>query len=230
MSSLPNMLPEFQDHISGMLDLCNLKFDPVELWTDITTLIKHYDFDILAALQSTPIMNININYPDLQNPNVQTCLQSNRPSPINDSYKYFGTLASGGQRMASQGIYWKQFQHIGEFFLGRYTEQVVYEMKSYHAKMWPDLPPIGKIMCALMKPGTCYKLHIDPYARCKYHLPLRTNDYSLMSVISESGIRWLHLPASGQVWRLDSKVLHSAINLSPNDDDYRAHLIFSVDY
>lgn len=79
---------------------------------------------------------------------------------------------------------------------------------------------IGRIRFMRLKPKTCLTLHKDP-DEFRYHMPLETS-YNCFFVVGTCVFR---MPKVGQVYLLDTREEHTAINASNND---RIHLVFDT--
>jgi hypothetical protein len=142
--------------------------------------------------------------------------------------KYLGPLTMGDKPAADAGLDPSSFTIIGEEIADRYIGSVIEQVKQYHAVTYPNLKPVTRIYCAYLNPFSGYKMHIDTHTTFKYHLPLVDNKYSFMFSEDESGIKITRLPADGRLWKLDTSKLHSAVNIAPESNNYRMHIIFSV--
>lgn len=69
-----------------------------------------------------------------------------------------------------------------------------------------------------LPPRACYSVHQDPSVR--YHLVLSTNPHALFIFLNG---RLVALPANGEIYRLDTRLLHTAMNGGERE---RIHLVF----
>lgn len=81
--------------------------------------------------------------------------------------------------------------------------------------------PFGRTRLMLLRPKTCLSIHSDSGDR--YHLAIKTNPGSYLIELNDDGSgRFHHVPADGQVYRMDASRLHTAINAGRKP---RIHLV-----
>tara|TARA_Y100001937_G_C7110540_1_gene327311 strand:- start:332 stop:1042 length:711 start_codon:yes stop_codon:yes gene_type:complete len=87
--------------------------------------------------------------------------------------------------------------------------------------------PVTRTRFAYMAPGHSIKPHIDyntTYS-IRVHIPIVTNDQSIMCVKNKDGIQKMHMPADGGVYFLNTGMTHWAEN---NGSEGRIHLVISL--
>lgn len=80
-----------------------------------------------------------------------------------------------------------------------------------------DLGDIGEARLLRLHSGETYTAHTDPDDR--YHLAITTNDFSYLIDISNE--KMYHIPVDGNLWTMDTGVVHIAANFGGTD---RIHL------
>ena len=87
--------------------------------------------------------------------------------------------------------------------------------------------PVTRTRFAYMAPGHSIKPHIDyntTYS-IRVHIPIITNEQSIMCVKNKDGIQKMHMPADGSVYFLNTGMTHWAEN---NGSEGRIHLVISL--
>jgi len=215
---------------SKTIEPCDgINFDVNRINQDIEWLLKYVSFDIIkdyfSNIENTKF-GINLTHPLIEG-SVLELIQSKWPNSLPKT-KYIGPLTLGDKTAVQAGIDPSSYTIIGEEISNRYIGSVIEQVKQYHALTYPNLKPITRVYCAYLNPFAGYKLHIDTHTTFKYHLPLIENKYSFMFTEDESKLEMNHLPADGRLWKLDTSKLHSAVNMAPESNNYRMHIIFSV--
>jgi len=214
---------------SKTIEPCNgVSFDVNRINQDIEWLLKYVSFDIkdYFSIEENTKLGINLTHPPIEGPALEL-IQSKWPNSLPNT-KYIGPLTLGDKPAVQAGIDPSSYTIIGEEISKRYIGTVIEQVKQYHASTYPNLKPITRVYCAYLNTFAGYKMHIDTHTTFKYHLPVIENKYSFMFSEDESGIEMTHLPADGRLWKLDTRKLHSAVNLAPLSNNYRMHIIFSV--
>jgi hypothetical protein len=212
------------------LEKCNLQFDLTQIQADVSALLTFCKIDVLAKLAAdarddkSAQLSVNLNHPIMSSQNVLNLI-GNTDKEI---AKYVGPLSKGYWPLLKLGVNPASFTIVGDFIKDRYLGSVIEEVKHYHKTMHPNMPPITKIFCAYLGPGAGFTFHKDRQTHYKYHLPVKTNMWSFLYTANEQGINSMNVPADGSVWKLDTSEMHTALNLAPNPDDYRMHIIFNV--
>lgn len=216
--------------IPGTIEPCaSLCFDVDQINRDIEFLFESISFDLIKDGfndTDTNKLGINLTHPPLEGP-VLELIKDKWPWSLPRS-KYIGPLTLGDQPAANAGIDPASYTIIGEEIAHRYIGSVIEQVKQYHAVTYPNLKPVTRVYCAYLNPFSGYRMHIDTHTTFKYHLPLIDNKYSFMFSEDESGLKMTRLPADGRLWKLDTSKLHSAVNMAPESNNYRMHIIFSV--
>lgn len=213
-----------------ILEKCNLTFDVNKILAELTELYKEFNFDVEQRLNAgtdkdkTSQLGVNLTYPDLSLDKVRAYVGND----YYESSKYFGRLTGGYKAIKDAGVDSAAFTNTGDFFVGKYIGNVIEQVKNYHSVNFPNEPPVTRTFCAYLNPGAGFTFHRDQHTVCKYHIPIITNKWSFIYTDDGDNITATHLPADGQLWRLDTLEMHTAMNLSPNKNDYRMHIIFNV--
>lgn len=206
-----------------------INFDVDQIRQDINWLLKSLSFDVnkdcFDNVQNTKL-GVNLTHPPMEGIALEL-IKGNWKLNLTKS-KYLGPLTLGDKPAAEAGLDPSSFTIIGAEIAKKYIGSVIEQVRRYHATMHPDLNPITRVYCAYLNPFSGYRMHIDTHTTFKYHLPIIENNYSFMFSEDESGIEMTRLPADGRLWKLDTRKLHSAVNLAPLSNNYRMHIIFSV--
>jgi hypothetical protein len=209
----------------------DISFDIQQVHMDIRWLLeKRFSFELTKDCfdqnkQNT--LGVNLTHPPMEGRALEIVAEKGWPADLIRS-KYLGPLTLGDKPAADAGLDPSSYTIIGEEIADRYVGSVIEQVKQYHAKAYPKLKPVTRVYCAYLNTFSGYRMHIDTHTTFKYHLPVIENKYSFMFSENESGIEMTNLPADGRLWRLDTRKLHSAVNLAPLSNNYRMHIIFSV--
>lgn len=206
----------------------DIHFNVEQINQDIKWLLDSLSFDIIRDCfrsNETAKLGVNLTHPPMEGLALE--LARERCTDFTRS-KYLGPLTLGDKSAVEAGINPASYTIIGEEIADKYIGSVIEQVKQYHATLYPELNPITRIYCAYLNNFSGYRMHLDTHTHFKYHLPLIENNYSFMFSEDESGIEMTHLPADGRLWKLDTRKLHSAVNLAPLSNNYRMHIIFSV--
>lgn len=171
-------------------------------------------------------LGVNLTHPPMEGPALAMTKGVWPDDPV--ASKYLGPLTLGDKEAARAGLDTSTFNIIGEEIADLYVGEVIEQVKQYHALAFPELNPVTRVYCAYLNTFAGYRMHTDTHTTFKYHLPVIENDYSFIFSEGESGAEMTHLPADGRLWRLDTRKLHSAVNMAPKSNNYRMHIIFSV--
>ena len=207
----------------------DISFDVNRINQDIEWLFKTINFDInkdYFEYKTATKLGLNLTHPPMEGQALEMTKGVWPDDPV--ASKYIGPLTLGDKSAANTGISPASFTIIGKEIANKYIGSVIEQVKQYHATLYPELNPITRIYCAYLNTFSGYRMHLDTHTTFKYHLPLIENKYSFMVTEDESGIEMTHLPADGRLWKLDTRKLHSAINMAPETNNYRMHIIFSV--
>ncbi len=206
-----------------------IRFDVAQINQDIDKLLEDLSFDVHDDCfrdQNITKLGINLTHPPMTT-QIAEFLNDKWPGNT-DSAKYVGALTFGDKPAVQAGINPASYNIIGHRITETYLGSVIEQVKQYHALAYPELNPVTRVYCAYLNTFGGYRMHLDTHTVFKYHLPLIENKYSFMFAEDEAGLEMVHLPADGRLWKLDTRKLHSAVNLAPLSNNYRMHIIFSV--
>lgn len=97
----------------------------------------------------------------------------------------------------------------GDLFGGEYITYPQY-VNTPLGNVLDSIEDIGEARLLPLGQTESYHAHRDPDDR--YHLSIITNSYSYLADLEDN--RLYHLPADGQLWLMDTSILHSAVNLT----------------
>jgi hypothetical protein len=135
----------------------------------------------------------------------QVCL-THRPSvtdPLERAYEGCGHVTSLQDEF--------EFSEPNEAFKGTYFYEVLHSMKKNYR--------VGRSRLMLLPAGRCYTMHRDNTA-FRYHAAVLTNPYCFMTYGTGE---MHHIPADGNIYRMQVRPLHSAFNAGKTD---RIHFLF----
>jgi hypothetical protein len=208
----------------------NISFDVAQIHMDIRWLLEQrLNFDLTKDCfdyEGVTKLGVNLTHPPMEGPALEMTKGVWPDDPV--ASKYLGPLTLGDKQAAQAGLDTSTFNITGAEIANRYVGTVIEQVKQYHANAYPNLNPVTRVYCAYLNTFTGYRMHTDQHTHFKYHLPVIENKYSYMFSENESGLEMTHLPSDGRLWRLDTRQLHSAVNMSPLSNNYRMHIIFSV--
>ena len=208
----------------------NIYFDVEQIHQDIRWLLeKRLNFDLTKDCfddVTVTKLGVNLTHPPMEGQALEMTKGVWPDDPV--ASKYLGPLTLGDKQAAQLGLDTSTFNIIGAEIADRYIGTVIEEVKQYHKLIHPELNPITRVYCAYLNTFTGYRMHTDQHTYFKYHLPIIENKYSCMFSENDSALEITHLPADGRLWKLDTRQLHSAVNMSPLSNNYRMHIIFSV--
>jgi hypothetical protein len=207
----------------------NIYFDVGQIRQDIDWLFKSLNFDLFKDsfnYEGVFKLGVNLTHPPMEGQALEMTKGEWPDDPV--ASKYLGPLTLGDKPAAIAGLDTSTFNITGAEIADRYLGTVIEQVKQHHANAYPNLNPVTRVYLAYLNTFSGYKMHIDQHTHFKYHLPIIENDYSYMFSENDSGLEMTHLPADGRLWRLNTRKLHSAINMAPQINNYRMHIIFSV--
>jgi len=208
----------------------NISFDVKQIHMDIRCLLEQQlNFDLTKDCfddVTVTKLGVNLTHPPMEGQALAMTKGIWPDDPV--ASKYLGPLTLGDKPAAIAGLDTSTFNITGAEIADKYVGTVIEQVKQYHANAYPNLNPVTRVYLAYLNTFAGYKLHVDQHTHFKYHLPIIENKYSYMFSENESGLEMTHLPADGRLWRLDTRQLHSAINMAPMSNNYRMHIIFSV--
>jgi hypothetical protein len=208
---------EFVDHVPEFME-------PIGVVVDISKLKDALDkiFTAVGFKESD-----TFNYPSSQ-----ICFNLNHPEKIPKGVVniHYGGLATHDEKLQEFGLTYKDFSVLDKLAVGTYVEEVISTVTDWHNQNKSHEGNINRVHCSLLGNGSGYRLHADQHTTIRYHIALSTTDLCYMMCVSDNKVKATNIPVDGRVWLLDTRVLHTAINLSPNRyaDKIRNHLIFSV--
>ena len=206
-----------------------ISFDIAQINKDLDWLFKSLNFDLTKDCfnyEGVFKLGVNLTHPPMEGQALEITKGEWPDDPV--ASKYLGPLTLGDKEAAKIGLDVSTFDIIGSEIENRYLGTVIKQVKKYHAFLHPNLNPVTRVYLAYLNTFSGYKLHLDQHTVFKYHLPVIENKYSFIFSEDESELTMTHLPADGRLWRLDTRKLHSAINMAPQINNYRMHIIFSV--
>ena len=207
----------------------NIYFDVGQIRQDIDWLFKSLNFDLFKDsfnYEGVFKLGVNLTHPPMEGQALEITKGEWPDDPVTS--KYLGPLTLGDKEAAKIGLDTSTFNITGAEIADKYVGTVIEQVKQHHANAFPNLNPVTRVYLAYLNTFSGYKLHVDQHTHFKYHLPIIENNYSYMFSENDSGLEMTHLPADGRLWRLDTRKLHSAINMAPQANNYRMHIIFSV--
>lgn len=204
--------------VPGLIEPIGIQIDIEKLKQAVAGIYKATGFEeSMAAKTGTRTLAFNFNH----------------PVTIPDSIEniHFGALATGEDLLRSKfGMTTSDFTQMDPMVTGTYLETVYNLVQVWHQAHRSNLGRLNRLHGAVLANGAGYQLHIDSHTTIRYHIALTTNEYCYMLCKQNNMIQSVHIPADGQVWQLDTRVLHTALNIAPKSlkDNLRSHLIFSV--
>ena len=207
-----------------------LSFNVKQIHRDIRWLLEEQlAFDIAKHCfddVTVTKLGVNLTHPPMEGPALAMTQGVWPNDPV--ASKYLGPLTLGDKDAARAGLDASTFNITGAEIADLYIGTVIEEVKQYHRLSYPALNPVTRVYCAYLNTFTGYRMHTDQHTHFKYHLPIIENNYSCIFSENKLGLEMTHLPADGRLWRLDTRQLHSAVNMSPLSNNYRMHIIFTV--
>jgi len=165
-------------------------------------------------------------------PSGQISFNLNHPEKIPQGVKniHYGALASNESKLSKLGINYKDFIVLDKLAIGTYLEEVISIVTNWHKQNKSHEGSLNRVHSAILGNGSGFRFHTDEHTTIRYHIALSTTDLSYMMCIDDDKVKATNIPVDGRVWLLDTRVLHTAVNLSPNQyaDKIRNHLILSV--
>ena len=206
--------------VNGLIDKTDLQFDIVKIQQNIDSILKLCRVGRFRAFETpTRMWALNLNHP----PNPE------QYDPGNPDCKFIGTLSGNETAVAKLGLTGDDFTEMSNIVANSYLGHVYRTVTEWHNQNNSHLGAINRIYVAFMADGAGYQLHKDPHTGCKYHIPVWSNPYSYMIVEDAMQLKSVSMPADGCVWKLDTNVMHTALNLIPRiatrEDRIRAHII-----
>ncbi len=206
--------------VPGLIEPIGVQIDINRLVASVTNIFDKTGFDPTTAY-STVSKQVTFNFNHPKNP------------PAQVKNLRFGGMAVGEEQLKDRyNLTTSDFTEMDEIVNGTYLNEVYHTIKSWHEKNKSAEGSLNRLHSAILSNGSGFQLHKDPHTTIRYHIALTTNQYCYMLCDTGQTVHSIHIPANGQVWLLDTRVLHTALNLAPNSMDRQArlrnHLIFSV--
>lgn len=133
-----------------------------------------------------------------------------RPGAANKLYDSVGTLWNAEEKRFISAE--KDYSIFVEELMG-----------SYFYELYQTLPfKIGRMRLMGLDAKSCYTLHPDREYR--YHIAITTNPQCFMLFYDKSINQAVHIPADGYVYKMDARIMHTALNASFKE---RVHLVMS---
>ena len=202
---------------------------PTGLTIDIELLKQTVD-SVFQAVNFTPEQA-------LANPTKQISFNFNHPKSIPSQVKnlHYGALANNEDFIIEKfGITTADFCVLDPLATGTYLEEVYDLIQNWHNNNKSHEGRLNRVHSTILGNGAGYHLHSDSHTTIRYHIALTTNKFTYMMCEQFGEVKVTHIPVDGQVWLLDTRVLHTALNLAPNRFSkslrLRNHLIFSVSH
>jgi len=210
---------EFVNHVPGLIE-------PIGITVDIFKLKEAIDKIFLAVgFKEADTFNCASS---------QISFNLTHPAKIPNGVKniHYGALAANEDRLKDFGLNCKDFTVLEPLAVGTYIEEAISLIANWHSSNKNYEGSINRIHSAILANGAGFHFHSDQHTTIRYHIALSTNDLSYMMCVDNEKVKATNIPVDGRVWLLDTRVMHTAINLAPNrydkQDRLRNHLIISV--
>lgn len=110
------------------------------------------------------------------------------------------------------------YTKLNKLFANTYLEKVIASVATVAKE---DNVNLGRVRALMLKPVSCYSYHRDKDEH-RYHIPLVTTKESFFVIDGKMEF----MPDLGQLYRLETKKFHTAINCST--ETARIHLVFDT--
>ncbi len=210
---------EFVDQVPGLIEPIGITVDITRLQNAVSEVFTKVGFNEAFAFT---------------NPRNQISFNLNHPTKIPSTVKniHYGVLATSEDNLVDFGLGCKDFTVLDPLVVGTYIEEVVSIVANWHNSNKLHKGTINRVHSAILGNSAGFQFHSDQHTTIRYHIALSTNDLSYMMSIVNNKVKATNIPVDGRVWLLDTRVLHTAMNLAPNryneKDRIRNHLIISV--
>ena len=210
---------EFLDQVPGLIEPTGITLDIVRLQNAVSKIFSMVGFNEAVAFS---------------NPNGQISFNLTHPAKIPKNIKniHYGALAANEDRLKEFGLNCKDFTVLEPLAVGTYIEEAISLIANWHSSNKSHEGSINRIHSAILANGAGFHFHSDQHTTIRYHIALSTNNLSYMMCVDDNKVKATNIPVDGRVWLLDTRVLHTALNLAPNryneQDRLRNHLILSV--
>mgnify|MGYP002628850459 CR=1 FL=1 len=222
MNSIP-LLKQYAS-ILGVTEKTDIRFNVEEIRKEIDSILSMCGVGRYRAL-NTPSRGWTLNLSHL--PEEKTL-----PEEVGNHIAKFTGMTRGNEpSLVAAGYSTADLNVLPPEVANGYLGEVYRKVVEYHNTR-VDIPgTITRFNCVFVAEGGGYQLHKDMHTSVKYHIPVWTNKYSFFAAEHENEIKWVHMPADGALWILDTQVPHLAMNISPNtvprEQKVRAHLIIA---
>lgn len=209
--------------VPGAIEPTPLKFDVDKIKFAINALHAKNSFDPTSAFgNKARIAVFNLNHPKTLPPTLTA-----------EREKYVGQLSTDEANLKSRfNITTGDFNTMPHDVKSSYIGEIYDQLVSWHNANNSRHGQIKRIHCVHMANGSGYHMHVDPQTTIRYHIAVTTNEYCYMFAKGKDEVCSVHIPADGRVWLLDTRTVHTALNLQQNigtkEELLRTHLIFSV--
>ena len=208
------------DRVPDLMAPIDLTVDIEQLKTAVSNIFQSVGFNEEQAFENpTKQISFNFNHPQTIPPGVKNI--------------HYGALANNEDFIFNKfGLSTNDFCVLDTLAIGTYLEEVYNSIKEWHSKNKAHEGNLNRLHSTILGNGAGYHLHSDNHTTIRYHIALSTNRFTYMMCAKDGDVKVTHIPADGRVWLLDTRILHTALNLAPNRMDktqrLRNHLIFSV--
>jgi len=209
--------------VPGLIEPTPLKFDGDKIKSALKTIHTMNSFDPCAAFNNaTRQVAFNLNYPEKLLSKIKT-----------EREKYVGQLSTDEEKLQTRfNITTGDFNIMPDAVKSSYIGEIYNQLADWHNANNSQHGRITRVHCVHMANGSGYRMHRDKQTTIRYHVAVETNEYCYMFAQEQDEIRSVHIPADGRVWLLDTRTIHTALNLKtntvPKEQLLRTHLIFSV--
>lgn len=222
-----NKAPLFKQYASipGITEKTDIRFDVAKIRKEIDSILNMCGVGRYRALQAQSRMwPLNLSHLPEEN---------TLPGEVgNHIAKFTGKTSGNEPALEAAGFSTADLNVLPPEVENGYLGEVYRKVVEYHNTR-VDIPgTITRFNCVFVAEGGGYQLHTDMHTSVKYHIPVWTNKYSFFAAEHEDEIKWVHMPADGALWILDTQVPHLAMNISPKtvprEQKVRAHLIIAA--
>lgn len=214
------------DSVPGLIEPIDLRFDRREISLQLDLLYKKTGFDKYSPFRLSRLQNtFNLNHPKVI---PEEIIQKN-----GEFARFHGNIAvDEGQLVAKYGLHVHDFVVMDPWVADTYLGEVYRKVNDWHLANGSGQDTLSRYQTTLLANGAGYQLHVDQHTTVRYHIAVTTNRYCYMMSQHDGVLKAVHIPADGRVWMLDTRVVHTALNIAPNkfatDDRIRNHIIISA--
>jgi hypothetical protein len=217
---------ETVDSIPGSIEPIDLKFDRRQIARQLDLLYEKTGFDKYSPFRLSRQQNtFNLNHPYVMPKEI---IEKN-----GEFARFHGNISvDEGQLVEKYGLGVRDFVVMDPMVSSTYLGEVYRQVRKWHDTNQADKGLLNRYQTTLLANGAGYQLHVDQHTTIRYHIAVTTNRFCYMMSEHDGVIKAVHIPADGRVWMLDTRVMHTALNIAPNkfsqDDRIRNHIIISV--